>query len=158
MRDSNGLAAAVGMGRIGYAVISEGVMESVRRFASSAFLVFGLAALAGVPVLGGSHSWAPWEFYSNPDGTIQYIVLWNPTASGETGIATRDIRSNANISGQYGSNLPAGSTADKFLLGATAGFAALPGAPTPDFPILVDNFFNTGGQRRHREQPAVDPG
>ena len=34
------------------------------------------------------------------------------------------------------------STSDKYLLLGTAAFAALPGAPAPDY-IIVDNFFDT---------------
>ena len=36
-------------------------------------------------------------------------------------------------------------TANAYLLVATQGFADLPGAPTPDYILTPDGFFNTGG-------------
>ena len=84
-------------------------MLAFKRVAFSA--VITLAAVGVSPsARAGSHSWAPWEFYSNVSGSVQFIELYNPTAPSETAIATRFIRSigTGNISGNHGSNLPAG--------------------------------------------------
>ncbi len=121
-------------------------MLAFRRVAFSVVVI--LAAVGVSPsARAGSHSWAPWEFYSNGSGTVQFIELHNPTSTNEVGIATRFIRSlgTGNVSGVHGSNLPPNSTANKYLLAATADFAALPGAPAPDFPVLTDNFFDRTG-------------
>ena len=121
-------------------------MRLVERFAFSALVVVAGAAMASRPVHGASHAWAPWELYSNASGTVQFVELHNPTSANERLIGMRFIRSlgTGNISANHGSNL-IGDTSNRYLLAATAEFEALPGAPTPDFPTLVDNFFDIDG-------------
>ena len=107
-----------------------------------------LFAVAAGPAHAASHSWAPVEVYSDDTGTIQYVKLHCPAGSAnETGIATRYLKAelSGNQTPNYGVNLPAGSTSDTTLLYATAGFAALPGAPTPD-AIMADNFVDTNAE------------
>lgn len=93
----------------------------------------------------GSHSWRIHEIFSNADGTIQFIEMEECCGSSvETALGGKWIRSAA-TGNQF--DFPAsisGDTANQYLLLATAGFAALPGAPTPDY-IISDNFFATGG-------------
>ncbi|MGE3165331.1 MAG: hypothetical protein AB7O52_10540 [Planctomycetota bacterium] len=91
----------------------------------------------------GSHLWVISEVFSNADGTIQFVEMHESTGSpNEVGIGSKWISSMA-TSNQvvFPMNLPPGSTANQYLLVATAGFAALPGAPTPDL-LMPDNFFN----------------
>ena len=109
--------------------------------------LFAILALFVTPGWAGSHSWEINEVFSNADGTIQYIELYNPTAANETGMATKWVKSSTNQSANFGFNLPAGSTTDKYLLLATTGYATLhPDAPTPDFVINnAADFFNTNG-------------
>jgi hypothetical protein len=94
-----------------------------------------------VPAIGGVHLWRVKEIFSNADGTIQFIEI--ATCCGSTSenfLGGQVLSSNTNAF-TFPSNV-AGSTLNKHVLLATSGFAALPGAPTPDH-IIVSNFFST---------------
>lgn len=95
--------------------------------------------------LAGSHLWDFTEVFSSPDGQVQFIELHVPTAAnGETLLAGKKITSVATgKSFTFPVNLVP-PTGLKYLLLATPAFAALPGAPTPDF-IIPANFFGTSG-------------
>jgi len=96
---------------------------------------------SSAPALSGVHLWRVEEVFSNADGTIQFIEM--ATCCGSTSevfTGGQVLRSNAN-SFTFPANL-SGSTLNKHILLATAAFAALPGAPTPD-QIIVDHFFST---------------
>jgi hypothetical protein len=101
-------------------------------------------ALGTQPGKAGAHTWDVNEIFSNPDGTIQFIEI-KETGGGdfETGVNGSFIVSNAN---SYDIPNPSlvGPTGFKHLLFATAAFASLPGAPTPNYTI-PDNFLSTGG-------------
>ena len=91
----------------------------------------------------GVHLWRVKEIFSNSDGTVQFIEL--ATCCGSTGeifTGGQAVSSNSHTF-TFPGNL-SGSTLNKHILLATSGFAALPGAPTPDH-IIADNFFSTGG-------------
>jgi len=109
-------------------------------------ILLGAATAALVTVSSaqaGSHLWVINEVFSNADGSIQFIEMANPTsAANEIVLKGKWVRSGTTLN-QYDfpANLPAGSTANKHLLLATASFAALPGAPTPDY-IIPENFFD----------------
>ncbi len=92
----------------------------------------------------GGHLWDINELYSNSDGTIQFVELHVPMAApNETFMINKYIRSaSTGAEFLFPENL-VGSTSFKHLLVATAGFASLPGAPTPDY-ILPDNFLGLG--------------
>ncbi len=99
-------------------------------------------ACAGSPAWASFHLWDTSEVYSNADGTIQFIELF-----------TTEIFEHLLEGHYYGSNehdftfpnnLPSSDTANKRFLMATVGFAALPGAPQPDF-IIPDGFVNICG-------------
>jgi hypothetical protein len=103
----------------------------------------GLALLASSTAFAGSHLWRINELYSNADGTIQFIEMKECCgAANERFIANRWV-SSATTGNQFvfPENLPPDSTANKHLLLATAGFAAQPGAPTPDY-IIADGFID----------------
>ncbi|MHC4981277.1 MAG: hypothetical protein ACYTGT_20015 [Planctomycetota bacterium] len=114
-------------------------------------------SLASAPALAGSHLWRFNEVFSNSDGTIQFIELEECCgAANEIALSGKWVRSDS-TGNQYNfsANLPAGSTANKHLLLATAGFAALPGAPTPDH-IIPDGFFDINGDTlRYWTYPAA---
>jgi hypothetical protein len=109
--------------------------------------LLGIAASIAIasPASAGSHLWDFWEIFSNPDGTVQFIELHISTnANQEIGLAGKKVTSQA--TGKvftFPSNLVP-PTGFKYLLLATSGFAALPGAPTPDY-IIPDHFFSTTG-------------
>ena len=94
--------------------------------------------------MGGAHTWDVNEVFSNADGTVQFIELFEANGTpGETGLPGQTVSSNANNFVIPGPALTPPTTNMTYLL-ATAAFAALPGAPTPD-AIIPDNFFSTGG-------------
>jgi hypothetical protein len=105
-----------------------------RFFVGLALFVLGVPA-----VFGGGHTWRVKEIFSNADGTIQYIEVWE-AFGGATEIATanHNIMSNSHMF-TIPSNVVA-PTSNRSLLFATQGFADL-NVVVPDY-ILVDNFFS----------------
>lgn len=104
------------------------------------------ALLAGAaPVSAASHLWRFNEIYSNSDGTIQFIEMKECCgASSEWGLSGKWILAvNAGNQFFFDENL-SGDTANRHLLIATAGFAALSGVPEPDF-IMADGFLPFDG-------------
>ena len=118
-------------------------MGSVKRFLVFAGTAIAVTAFCSTPAMSLSHLWVINEVYSNADGTIQFVEMWCPAAT-EINTSGKSVHSNANSSAPFPFDLPPLSTANKHLLVATAGFAALPGAPTPDL-IIPSNFFNING-------------
>lgn len=118
--------------------------------AVASFLFMSLSAQ------GGGHSWVFNEIFSNPDGTIMFIELKEPSGflCQEKNLAPSNYVKNDVPLNQY--NFPTDlfcpvatcCTANKFVLLATSGFAALPGAPTPDY-IIPDGFLNLAGSTLH---------
>jgi len=106
-----------------------------------------ISVLVPIAAAAGIHTWDVREVFSNADGTIQYVELWEADGgAGETGVGNGTVSSNTR-------NLPiangpvAPPTTNKSYLLATAAFAALSGAPTPDKIIPAGSvpFFNTAG-------------
>jgi hypothetical protein len=105
-------------------------------------LAVSLLATAGAVVHAGGHTWRVKEIFSNADGTIQYVEVWEANGTpGEVGTANHMVTSNAN-SFTIPQNV-ASPTTNRSLLLATQGFADL-GVVTPDY-IIVDNFFALDG-------------
>ena len=108
---------------------------------------------AGVPAFAGSHMWRFSEIFSNGAGNIQFIELYC-TINGENFVSNHSVTS-PNGTFTFPENLT-GLTGDKRLLLATADFAALPGAPTPDY-IIPENFIPlTGGLLRYHPPGNYD--
>jgi len=112
-------------------------------FRKTVIVSASLIALASSPARASFHLWAFNELFSNADGTVQFIELFTAAvgqqfASGETFRATQGAQVHDYV---FPSNTPA-PTNNHHLLLATAGFAALPGAPAPDF-IMPDGFLFT---------------
>jgi len=92
----------------------------------------------------GSHLWDVVEAFSNADGTVQFVEMQETAgASNEVGLFNKWLKS-ASTGNQhtFTMNLTPPTTLKSLLFGTTA-FAALPGAPTPDF-IVPDSFFSIG--------------
>ncbi len=100
-------------------------------------VVVALCSLGGASSWAGSHLWDINEVFSNLDGTIQFIELHCPPgADAEISVNGSNFTSLA-TGGDFtisGLNLTV-PTGRKYILFATAGFAELAGAPTPDFII-----------------------
>ncbi len=114
----------------------------MRRLANAG-LALAAALLITSASRAASHLWEVSQVFSSADGTIQFIEMHNPTsAANETALDNKWVRS-VTTGNQYTfqANLPANSTANRYLLLATAGYAALPGAVTPDY-IIPANFFD----------------
>jgi len=106
-------------------------------------ILLTLAGLVLAPAAqAGHHLWKLTEAFSNSSGTVQFVELFCP-ATGENSVGPFTVTSNTNTF-NFVTNLPAGTTANTWLLIATSGFQSLPGGVTPDY-ILPSNFFNTGG-------------
>mgnify|MGYP007107459936 FL=1 len=98
------------------------------------------------PAHAGGHTWRVNEVFSNSDGTIQFIEIRECCGlPNETGLSGHSVRSAATgMQFPLTQNLAAGTTANAHILFGTAAFAALPGAPAPDF-IINDNFIGLNG-------------
>lgn len=93
--------------------------------------------------MAGSHTWKFTEFFSTADGAIQFIELRECCGMpNEIALAGKNVFSNSN-NFNFPGNL-ACCTSNKHLLLATTGFAALTGAPTPDYTISA-GFFSVAG-------------
>jgi len=108
-------------------------------------LLFAAGAQAGI------HTWDVAEVFSNADGTIQFVELLEVTAPGppdafEVGVGNGTISSDTQTH-TWANGAVTGPTNQKRYLIATADFAALPGAPTPDviLPPGKVPFFDTAG-------------
>jgi hypothetical protein len=99
----------------------------------------GMAWLAS-PAFASFHRWLPEEAFSNASGSVQFIEFSDAFA-GEEFLTETSLQSNAN-NFIFGANLPSSSTNGRNFLVGTAAFAALPGAPAPDYTI-PSNFFST---------------
>jgi hypothetical protein len=107
-----------------------------------------ICALTTRGAFAGAHTWRVSEVFSNADGTIQFVELTESGGgTGEIGVNGHQVTS---LTKSY--TIPAPSlvspTSFKSLLFATPAFAALPGAPTPDyiFPAATHvPFFSTAG-------------
>jgi len=117
---------------------------SIRQLA----IALGLwAACYAGPALAGIHTWDVNEVFSNADGTIQFVELWESAGgAGETGVGNGSISSNTQTFA-FGQGPVTAPTSNKFYLLATQGFAELAGAPTPDAIIPSGSlpFFDTAG-------------
>jgi hypothetical protein len=118
-------------------------LESMR-----ALLTIGAASiLVPITAAAGIHTWDVREVFSNADGTIQYVELWEADGgSTEVGVGNGSLSSNTQSFAIANGSVAPPTTHKSYLL-ATAAFAALPGAPTPDkiIPALSVPFFNTSG-------------
>jgi len=104
-------------------------------------------SIVGAPAKAGSHLWKFAEAFSNADGTVQFIELVNANSDNfETGIPGHVIQSSSRNYTIPAPSLPP-TTAFKRLLFATPAYAAIPGAPAPDYIIPAGSvpFFSIGG-------------
>jgi hypothetical protein len=101
-------------------------------------------ALTASPASAFFHLWQFTEFFSNHDGSVQFIEL-HSSGSAETVAQGATITSmSTDKVFTFPSNL-SGNTFNKRLLIATPGFASLTGAVAPDFTLPSTSFFDTAG-------------
>lgn len=100
-------------------------------------------AFASTPALADAHKWEITEVFSNADGTVQFIE-WFTGDDDENLLTTESLSTSSGGFFRPATNLSSTATGGRNLLMATAAFAALPGAPAPDY-ILPDGFMNPNG-------------
>jgi hypothetical protein len=110
------------------------------------FLLAGALLLAASPAEAAFHLWDIKEVYSNADGSIQYIELFNSFDNEQFVNGVQIVATSDGVSRTFtfSGNLSTNQTANKHLLIATPGFASLPGAVTPDYILPCGPFFNPG--------------
>jgi MYXO-CTERM domain-containing protein len=110
-------------------------------------------ALTVTPSAAGakSHLWRFTEFFSDATGSVQFIEMFvfDSAGTAETQFSGHVLSSNANDY-VFPNNLPPENTFHRWVLIATPAFAALPGAPTPDFTIPPNFFEPAGDEIRYR--------
>lgn len=108
---------------------------------AAATIFYAAGATAGI------HTWDVVEVFSNANGTIQYVELFDfGITSIEFGVGNSSLSSSLHTV-SWTNGPVTGPTSERSYLIATAGFAALPGAPVPDVIIPADKvpFFNRAG-------------
>jgi len=102
-----------------------------------------VTSLIATPALADAHKWEISEIFSNADGTVQFIEWFN--SEDEEHLMTLETLSTASGSFYaFPNNLNSTDTTNRNLIMATAGFAAIPGMPAPDY-IMPDGFVNPNG-------------
>ncbi len=121
------------------------------------FSLLGVLLLASPGAFGDAHTWDINELFSSADGTIQFVELREAeNDSNEQQVNGQLLRSLTFTTHTITLLTPMpGSTANKFLLGGTAAFAALPGAPPLNFTI-PDGFLRRTASDIIRYGPPYD--
>jgi hypothetical protein len=110
-----------------------------------AFLAFVASSAAVARLEAGSHLWKINELFSSADGTVQFIELHECCgATGEIFMRGLEVTSLATGSVFRFPETLTAPTSRRYLLLATDAFAALPGAPEPDY-TLPARFFDPNG-------------
>jgi hypothetical protein len=93
--------------------------------------------------------WRFSEFYSNADGSVQFVEMTCLNFDDQQGIASAEIRSlTTGKKFVIPIDLPDNTTANRSFLIATDNFESLPGAIVPDYAVftgLPANFFDPNG-------------
>ena len=107
-----------------------------------------LATLVSLPAPASFHTFQLNEFYSNADGSIQFIELREAFgANSQNFLMSHSVTSTQGGTTHtyvFPGNLPNAATANKSVLIATPGFAAL-GIVTPDYLMPAGFLFVNGG-------------
>ncbi len=120
-----------------------------RLHAETSLLAAAFVVISCSPASALFNQWRFAEFFSNADGTVQFVELRCGNFNNQDGATAAHLHSSStNKLFFFPANLPTTSTANKSLLVATDNFESLPGAVTPDFAAfsgLPSNFFNPAG-------------
>jgi hypothetical protein len=104
-----------------------------------------LVAQAATEVVAGSHLWRINEVFSNADGSVQFVELYECCgAAGEVNLQGILFTSDATEKVFVFPDDLERPTTNRHLLLATKAFASLPGAPAPDYTI-PDGFVGLDG-------------
>ena len=117
--------------------------RGIRLVVALAVVVVGLG-FAPRPASAFGHLWDISEIYSNADGGVQFIEMFSDTSSGENLLSLMFLRSAGSVQEFHFPTDLAGSTLNRHLLVATAGFASQPGAVTPNY-VMPNGFIRIQG-------------
>jgi hypothetical protein len=109
------------------------------RLASAALVLVAAAPLARAD----NHKWEIAEVFSSADGTVQFVELSN-TNKDEHLLAGMQLTTVSGGVFVFPSNLPSSNTENRRVLLGTAAYAAIPGAPAPDYVIPAGFLRRTG--------------
>ena len=110
--------------------------------------MLAIAAIAAQTSWAAFHLWRFTEFYSNTDGSVQFVEL-HSSSNNENVANGAEIRSvSTGKVFAFPGNLSSPQTANKRLLIATPGFGSLPGGVAPDYDTLPANFLDPAGDTR----------
>ncbi len=101
------------------------------------------ATFLALPTLADAHKWEISEIFSNADGTIQFVEWFN-TEDGEQFLSLEAVSTASGGFLAFPNDLNSAATSGRNFLMATAAFAAIPGAPTPDY-IISNGFLSPAG-------------
>ena len=90
-----------------------------------------------------AHNWLISEIFSSADGTVQFVEFTNEDDD-EQFMSAENLQNNAGQTYNFPADLPTSFTANRRLLVGTAAYAALPGAPAPDY-IIPSGLFLVNG-------------
>jgi cysteine-rich repeat protein len=110
-------------------------------YASGLLLLFSLGAPAAI---ADFHKWEISEVFTNADGTVQFIEFFTDDPDPQHLMASEETVSIVTNSQTFvfPTDLPGPKVGNRWMLIGTPAFAALPGAPTPNYTIPA-NFFST---------------
>jgi len=94
-------------------------------------------------MLPDAHKWEIVEVFSTPDGSVQFIEWFN-TDPDENLLSHESLSTASGSAYSFPNDLSSPNTANRRFLMATSAFAALPGAPTPDYIMPAGTLSATG--------------
>ena len=110
--------------------------------------VLAVSALVAAPARASFHTFQIAEVFSSPDGSIQFVELHEAFGSDFeqflSGHALTSTQGATTRKYTFPNDLPSSSTANKRVLIATPGFAAVAGV-TPDYTVPAPFLFPGGG-------------
>lgn len=107
------------------------------------FLATFIFLSLGTPAQAFFHEWDIKEVYSNADGSIQYVELFNSFNNEQFANGAQIVANSGAVSRTFTFDRDlTPPTSGRHLLIATPGFASLPGAPVPDFTLPCGPFFD----------------
>jgi hypothetical protein len=111
-------------------------MHHIRGYSSVGILALVIGLAAAGPARAAFHFWGVKEVFTNFDGTVQFIELFTnqPSESFVQGHVLTVMSDTNTASFTLNSNVGS-NTANRHMLFATPGFAALAGGVTPTFTI-----------------------
>src|SRR5262245_51722863 len=115
---------------------------------SVATIVYAAMLISCTPASAFFHQWKLGEFFSSPDGNVQFIEMQitSQFATGE--VFAEGVQMSSVSTGKvftFHGQLSGSTPLDKKLLIASPNFGSLPGAVMPDFTFDDPNFFNPAG-------------